>query len=63
MENATLDMVYKEITIVRRELEELREIIIKEEELSESELKELDKLREEARSEYKKRQTVKLSDL
>ncbi len=58
MENVDINMVYNEIKLVRKKLEYLEDILVPEEELSEKELKEIDKLRKEALEEHKKGQTM-----
>lgn len=63
MENVNMNMVYQEIKVVRQKLEYLEDVLIPEEEVSESELKEINKLRSEAWEEHKKGQTIKAQDL
>lgn len=63
MENVNVNMLYDEIKLVRKKLEYLEDILIPEEQLSEKELKVIDKLRAEALAEHKKGQTIKVEDL
>ena len=58
-----MNMLYKEIKLVRKKLEYLEDILIIEEELSEEELKEIDKLRAEALQEHRNGRTIKVEDL
>ncbi len=63
MQNVDINAVYEEIKLVRKKLEYLEGVLIPKEELSEKELRELDKLRAEALAEHKKGQTIKVEDL
>ena len=63
MENVNINLLYKEIKLVRRKLEHLENILVPEEELSGEELKEMDKLRAEALEEHRKGQAVKVEEL
>ncbi len=63
MENVSVNMLYNEMKVIRRKIEHLEEILIPEEQFSEKELNEIDRLRTEALQEHKKKETVKISDL
>ncbi len=60
MKNVSLNTVYEEIKLVRKKLEYLEEIMLPEEEFTEEELKEIDKLRAEALEEHKKGQSIRV---
>lgn len=63
MENVNLDMLYKEIKLVRKKLEYLENILVPEEVCSEKELKKINKLRAEALEEHRKGQTIPVENL
>ncbi len=63
MENVNLNMVYKEIKLVKAKLEYLENILVPEEEMTEEELAEIDKLRVEALEEHRKGQTIPVEKL
>ncbi|MFH0713661.1 MAG: hypothetical protein V1722_03855 [Candidatus Micrarchaeota archaeon] len=63
MENVNIDMVYKEIQLVKQKLDYLNDILVPEEELADNESREVDKLRAEALEEHKKGQTISVEKL
>ena len=63
MENISIDMVYKEIKLVKQKLDYLNDILVPEEELTDKESNEVDKLRAEALEEHKKGQTISVEKL
>ncbi|MDP3742190.1 MAG: hypothetical protein Q8R15_02645 [Candidatus Micrarchaeota archaeon] len=56
MENVNLNMIYKEIKLVKAKLEYLEDILVPEEEMTKEELIKIDKLRLEALEEHRKGQ-------
>lgn len=63
MENVNMNMLYNEMKLIRKKVEQIEEILIPEEEFSNKELEEMDKLRADALSEHKKKQTIRVEDL
>ncbi len=63
MENISIDLVYKEIKLVKQKLDYLSNILVPEEELTDKESNDMDKLRAEALEEHKKGQTISVEKL
>lgn len=62
-ENVTLDDVYRELKDVKKHIKFIEGVIVPEEELSQEELEELDRLRAEALKEHREGKTTPAEEL